>query len=68
MPIVTFVREQRCLALALPVEIPNVLVRFMNNADEEHVNVLNSLTYPPDQREYFKVCYDKNTWPSAISS
>jgi hypothetical protein len=58
VPIVTFVREERCLALALPVEVPNVLVRFMNNADEEHVNVLNSLGYPPEQREYFKVCYD----------
>ena len=50
--------EQRCMALALPVEVPNVLVRFMNNADESHVNIRNSLTYAPDQREYFKVCYD----------
>lgn len=58
VPIVTFIREQRCLAVALPVEIPNVLVRFMNNADETHVNVLNSLSYPPEDREYFKVSYD----------
>lgn len=50
--------ERRCMALALPVEVPNVLVRFMNNADETHLNVRNSLTYPADQREYFKVCYE----------
>ena len=58
VPVMTFVREERCLGLALPVEIPNVLVRFTNNADEEHVNVGNSLTYPPDQRECFKISYD----------
>ncbi len=58
VPLLSFIRERRCMALALPVEVPNVLVRFMNNADEAHVNVGNSLTYGPDQREYFKVCHE----------
>ena len=58
VPLLSFIREKRCMALALPVEVPNVLVRFMNNADETHVNLRNSLTYAQDQREYFKVCYD----------
>jgi len=71
VPLLSFIRQKspsaekgasslahRCLALALPVEVPNVLVRFMNNADETHLNLRNSLTYAPDQREYFKVCYD----------
>ncbi len=58
VPLLSFIREQRCMALALPAELPNVLVRFMNNADETHLNIANSLTYAPDQREYFKVCYD----------
>ena len=58
VPLLSFIRERRCMALALPVEVPNVLVRFMNNADETHVNVANSLTYASDQREYFKVCHD----------
>ena len=58
VPLLSFVRETRCMAVALPVEIPNVLVRFMNNADETHMNVGNSLTYAPDQREYFKVSYE----------
>ncbi|KKL87767.1 hypothetical protein LCGC14_1931430 [marine sediment metagenome] len=56
--LLSFIREQRCMALALPVEVPNVLVRFMNNADEGHLNVSNSLAYAQDQREYFKVSYD----------
>jgi hypothetical protein len=30
----------------------------MNNADEEHLNVANSLLYPPANRPYFKICYD----------
>ena len=58
VPLLSFVREKRCMALALPVEVPNVLVRFMNNADERHLNVRNSLTYDPPLREYFKVVND----------
>jgi len=58
VPLLSFIRENRCMALALPVEIPNVLVRFMNNADETHVNVANSMAYPLADREYFKVCWD----------
>ena len=58
VPLLSFIREERCMALALPVEVPNVLVRFMNNADETHLNVRNSLTYAQDQREYFKVCHE----------
>ena len=71
IPLLTFIRERglqspdktakastRCMALALPVEVPNVLVRFMNNADETHLNIANSLTYPLPQHEYFKVCYE----------
>ena len=58
VPLLSFVRKSRCMALALPVEVPNVLVRFMNNADEKHLNVRNSLTYAQDQREYFKVSHE----------
>jgi len=58
VPLLCFLRESRCMALALPLEVPNVLVRFMNNADEGHLNIANSLSYPPDQRPCFKVCYD----------
>jgi len=58
VPLLSFIRQDRCMALALPAEVPNVLVRFMNNADEAHLAVANSLSYPQPVRECFKVCYD----------
>lgn len=58
VPLLSFIRERRCLAVALPAEVPNVLVRFMNNADETHLNIVNSLDYAPDQREFFKVSHE----------
>ncbi|MFQ6049121.1 MAG: hypothetical protein ACE5K7_07140, partial [Phycisphaerae bacterium] len=58
VPIVTFIRESRCLAMALPIELPNVLVRFMNSPDEQHLNLANSLSYPLHERVHFKVCWD----------
>jgi len=58
VPLLSFIRESRCMALSLPVEVPNVLVRFMNNADEAHLAIANSLSYPLVRRECFKVCYD----------
>lgn len=59
IPIVTLFERSHCIAYAMPPDVPNVCVRFMNNASEDSLFLLNSITnYPIEQRPHFKVVND----------
>jgi hypothetical protein len=51
--------RNRSVAYAVPPDVPNVCIRFMNSADEDSLFLRNSITeYPIDQRPHFKVVND----------
>jgi hypothetical protein len=59
IPIVTLFERSHCLAYSMPPDVPNVCVRFMNNASEDSLFLLNSITdYPIEQRPHFKIVND----------
>jgi hypothetical protein len=59
IPMVSLFDRNRCVAYAVPPDVPNVCVRFMNSADEDSLFLLNSIRdYPMSQRPHFKVVSD----------
>ena len=58
IPMVTLFDRGRSLAYALPADLPNVCVRFMNSASEDSLFLLNSMNYSIDQRPHIKVVND----------
>ncbi len=59
IPLVTLHDASHSLAYSMPPDVPNVCVRFMNNASEDSLFLLNSMTdYPIDQRPHFKIVND----------
>ncbi len=59
IPLVTLFERSHSVAYAMPADVPNVCVRFMNNASEDSLFLLNSITdYPIDQRPHFKIVHD----------
>ena len=58
IPMVTLFDRGRSLAYAVPADVPNVCVRFMNSASEDSLFLLNSMNYSIDQRPHFKVVND----------
>lgn len=59
IPLVTLFDRSQSLAYAMPADVPNVCVRFMNSASEDSLFILNSITnYPIEQRPHFKIVHD----------
>jgi hypothetical protein len=59
IPMVTLSDRSRCVAYAVPPDVPNVCIRFMNSADEDSLFLLNSIReYPISQRPHFRVVND----------
>ena len=48
-------REQRALAVASPLDVPAVRIRFLSNTSAEADFHWNSRTYPLEERPYFEV-------------
>ena len=59
IPMVSLFDRSQSVAYAMPPDVPNVCVRFMNSAAEDSLFLGNSITqYPIDQRPHFKIVND----------